>query len=422
MCGRLETRYVDLTDTIAVPAEWPVDLLHEFLVPLAEQVINDVNAGKAVILQVLNTPAKLVQRQNRNGIQYFFEKAFTEELVDSHVVDVIFDMNDNNIEAMIDICGPELCNSNALKRRISLDDCNIKVYRSEFRTAYYLVPIAERNPQLSDLSVEQDLHRVVFHQIWLIIMLVELSEPHGAVVCLRSCRKETKEIYDRKNQDQIFDRIAFNKFDDDTESRFAIRDIIHVQGETNIRRVENNKNYCFAICDSVEEAQQIINSKNNGVKEGNEMMSTCAVVVTSVIKEIGDQLQKGNQNGLAAPSGVTNSLNAVTMLEIIQPVVSNLDRYITDVVRINRSCPVINEKLSSTNQTNVEDILRLKTFSDQYSEFFRSVMDRHINSIIANMKSASPSADDVMVQNIKILNELMSTFIVVLCVLNGNIN
>lgn len=152
------------------------------------------------------------------------------------------------------------------------------------------------------------------------------------------------------------------------------------------------------------------------------MMSTCAVVVTSVIKEIGDQLQKGNQNGLAAPSGVTNSLNAVTMLEIIQPVVSNLDRYITDVVRINRSCPVINEKLSSTNQTNVEDILRLKTFSDQYSEFFRSVMDRHINSIIANMKSASPSADDVMVQNIKILNELMSTFIVVLCVLNGNIN
>lgn len=51
-----------------------------------------------------------------------------------------------------------------------------------------------------------------------------------------------------ENQDQIFDRIAFNKFDDDTESRFAIRDIIHVQGETNIRRVENNKNYCFAIC------------------------------------------------------------------------------------------------------------------------------------------------------------------------------
>lgn len=81
MCGRLETRYVDLTDTIAVPAEWPVDLLHEFLVPLAEQVINDVNVGKAVILQVLNTPAKLVQRQNRNGIQYFFEKAFTEWVV-----------------------------------------------------------------------------------------------------------------------------------------------------------------------------------------------------------------------------------------------------------------------------------------------------------------------------------------------------
>lgn len=70
------------------------------------------------------------------------------------------------------------------------------------------------------------------------------------------------------------------------------------------------------------------------------MMSSCAAVVTSVIKEIGDQLQKGN--GLAAPSGVTNRLNAVTMLEIIQPVVSKLDRYITEVVRINRSCPVIN--------------------------------------------------------------------------------
>lgn len=60
MCGRLETRYVDLTDTIAVPAEWSVDLLHEFLVPLAVQVINDVNACKAVVLQVSNTPAKLV--------------------------------------------------------------------------------------------------------------------------------------------------------------------------------------------------------------------------------------------------------------------------------------------------------------------------------------------------------------------------
>ncbi len=151
-------------------------------------------------------------------------------------------------------------------------------------------------------------------------------------------------------------------------------------------------------------------------------MSSCVAVVTSVIKDIGDQLQKGNQNGLVTPSGVTNRLSAITMLEIIQPVVNNLDRYITDVVRINRSCPVINEKLETTNRTNLENILRLKTFSNNYSEFFRSVMDRHINIITANMKSASPSADDAMTQNVKILNELMSTFIVVLCVMNGNIN
>ncbi|AGO14363.1 hypothetical protein CsmBV24.4 [Diolcogaster facetosa bracovirus] len=174
--------------------------------------------------------------------------------------------------------------------------------------------------------------------------------------------------------------------------------------------------------DSVEEAQQIINLKNNGVKDANEIMSSCVAVVTSVIKDIGDQLQKGNQNGLVTPSGVTNRLSAITMLEIIQPVVNNLDRYITDVVRINRSCPVINEKLETTNRTNLENILRLKTFSNNYSEFFRSVMDRHINIITANMKSASPSADDAMTQNVKILNELMSTFIVVLCVMNGNIN
>ncbi|CAD6243673.1 GSCOCT00014290001.2-RA-CDS [Cotesia congregata] len=144
MCGRLVIRYVNLTDTIAVPAEWHPHVFHEFLVPLAEQVINDVNAGKSVVLQVLNTPAKLKQLQNKNRILYLFEKVFAEELVGSSVIDVIFDMNDKNIKAMKDVLGPEPCNPNALKYRVSLDDYNIQVYRSEFRTAYYLLPIAKR--------------------------------------------------------------------------------------------------------------------------------------------------------------------------------------------------------------------------------------------------------------------------------------
>nr|CCB96385.1 hypothetical protein CcBV_24.2 [Bracoviriform congregatae] len=152
--------------------------------------------------------------------------------------------------------------------------------------------------------------------------------------------------------------------------------------------------------DSVEEAWQITNSKNNALKEAKGMMISYVAVVTSVIKEISDQLQRGNQHG---PS-------------------TSLNRYIADVVRINRSYPVINEKLGITNQTDFENIQRLKTFSNNYAEFFQGVINQHINSITANMKSASPSADDVMAQNVKILNELMSTFIVVLCVMNGNIS
>ncbi|XP_044591695.1 uncharacterized protein LOC123269867 [Cotesia glomerata] len=144
MFGRLVTRYVNLTDTIVVPAEWHPHVFHEFLASLAEQVINDVNAGKPVVLQVLNTPAKLKQLQNKNGILYLFEKVFPEKLVGSYVIDVIFYMNDKNIEAMNDVLGSEPCNPNALKHRVSLDDYDVQVYRSEFRTAYYLLPIAKR--------------------------------------------------------------------------------------------------------------------------------------------------------------------------------------------------------------------------------------------------------------------------------------
>lgn len=78
MCGRLVTQYVNLTDTIAVPAEWPAQVIQKFLVSVAEQAIDAVNAGKPVILQVFNTPAKLVLRQDGNRILYFFEKVFTE--------------------------------------------------------------------------------------------------------------------------------------------------------------------------------------------------------------------------------------------------------------------------------------------------------------------------------------------------------
>lgn len=72
------TKYVNLTDTIVVPAEWPAYAFQKLLVPLVEQVINAAGTGKPVVLQVLNTPAKLVKRHDRNRIQYFFEKVFAE--------------------------------------------------------------------------------------------------------------------------------------------------------------------------------------------------------------------------------------------------------------------------------------------------------------------------------------------------------
>ncbi|CAD6243603.1 GSCOCT00013086001.2-RA-CDS [Cotesia congregata] len=144
MCDRLVTWYVNLTDTIAIPAEWPAHVIKKFLVPLAEQVMDAVNAGKPVILQVFNTPAKLVQRQDGNRILYFFEKVFTEELVGSYFIDVVFDMNDENIEAMNDVPRPEPHNPNALEHRISLDGYKIQVYRSEFRATYYLTPTVKR--------------------------------------------------------------------------------------------------------------------------------------------------------------------------------------------------------------------------------------------------------------------------------------
>lgn len=71
-------RYVNLTDTIIVPIEWSAHGFKELLVSLVHQVINAVNAGKPVVLQLLNTPAKLVQRQDKNRIQYFFEKVSME--------------------------------------------------------------------------------------------------------------------------------------------------------------------------------------------------------------------------------------------------------------------------------------------------------------------------------------------------------
>ncbi|XP_074097910.1 uncharacterized protein LOC141526729 isoform X2 [Cotesia typhae] len=146
MCARLVTRYVNLTDTIAVPVEWPAHVIQKFLVPLAEQVIDAVNAGKPVFLQVFNTPAKLVQRQDGNRIQYFFEKVFTEDLVGSYVVDVIFYMNDKNMQVMNDVPRPEPHNPNALEHRISLDGYKIQVYRSEFITTYCLIPIPKSIP------------------------------------------------------------------------------------------------------------------------------------------------------------------------------------------------------------------------------------------------------------------------------------
>nr|ACE75417.1 hypothetical protein GIP_L8_0310 [Glyptapanteles indiensis] len=110
--GHVVTKYVNITDTIAVPAKWPAHVFRESLVQLVEQMIIALNSGKSVVLQVLNTPAKLVQCQDRNGIQYFFEKVFRECV-------------------------------NALEHRVSLNDYNVQVYRSELRTAFYVMPIAQ---------------------------------------------------------------------------------------------------------------------------------------------------------------------------------------------------------------------------------------------------------------------------------------
>nr|ACE75434.1 conserved hypothetical protein [Glyptapanteles indiensis] len=138
------TKYVNLTDTIVVPAEWPAYAFQKLLVPLVEQVINAAGTGKPVVLQVLNTPAKLVKRHDRNRIQYFFEKVFAEELMGSYVFEVIFDKNDKNIKVMNDVTGPEPLDPNALERQVSSNDYNVLVDRSKLRTSFYLIPTAQR--------------------------------------------------------------------------------------------------------------------------------------------------------------------------------------------------------------------------------------------------------------------------------------
>nr|QZB49154.1 BV-like protein [Cotesia vestalis bracovirus] len=96
MCGRLVTQYVNLTDTIAVPAEWPAQVIQKFLVSVAEQAIDAVNAGKPVILQIY--------WKTKGALTCF------RELVGSYVIDVIFDMNDKNMEVMNDVPRPESYN------------------------------------------------------------------------------------------------------------------------------------------------------------------------------------------------------------------------------------------------------------------------------------------------------------------------
>nr|ACE75432.1 hypothetical protein GIP_L8_0460 [Glyptapanteles indiensis] len=174
--------------------------------------------------------------------------------------------------------------------------------------------------------------------------------------------------------------------------------------------------------DNVEEALQVIDLKNNAPKEANKMMSSCTEVITSIIKDISTKLQSFNEHGLPASSGTTNKLNTITMLEIVQPIIAELHRSIDEVIRVNSVDPVMNEKLKNTNRADAENILRLKKFSNEYVNFYRNVTDHHINSFTARMKSPSVLTDEVMMQNVKIFNEIMSTLIVTLSVMNGNIN
>lgn len=161
--------------------------------------------------------------------------------------------------------------------------------------------------------------------------------------------------------------------------------------------------------------------KNNVVEEANRMMSSCTGVITSIIKDISTNLQIFNEHGLPTSSGTVNKVNPITMLEIVQPIIAELHLSIDNIIRINVD-PVMNEKLKNTNRAEAENILRLRTFSNEYVKFFRYVVDQHINGFTARMKSPLMLTDEVMMQNVKIFNEVMSTLIITLSVMNGNIN
>lgn len=94
MSDHLATRYVNLTESIAVPEEWPVQELRDLLVSLAEQVIDAADEYESVVLQILNHPAKLVRRQDQNGKRYFFEKVFSECVFLMDLSDYLTDLSE----------------------------------------------------------------------------------------------------------------------------------------------------------------------------------------------------------------------------------------------------------------------------------------------------------------------------------------
>lgn len=67
-------QYVQLSNRVFVPNEWPVKGLESFLLKLTKLVIDDVTSDRVIVLQVQNIPTILVCHGEGEETKYFFQR------------------------------------------------------------------------------------------------------------------------------------------------------------------------------------------------------------------------------------------------------------------------------------------------------------------------------------------------------------
>lgn len=70
-------QYVQLSNRVFVPNEWPVKGLESFLLKLAKLVIDDVTSDRVIVLQVQDIPTILVCHGEGEETKYFFQRIYS---------------------------------------------------------------------------------------------------------------------------------------------------------------------------------------------------------------------------------------------------------------------------------------------------------------------------------------------------------